>query len=387
MNKKIIVIGIIGMFLLTSITAMSAVQEESASEAPSVIHFMNPMMPNGEDYLYSLYTGETIPMAPLPIGDTIQPKWVSHWVRDEEEFPEEWDVYGNQARSDGIAIDEENGYVYLSGSSHGAYEKNGECCFFFNDAVLLKYDLDGDLQWHKILGAKADHWIGSCQVCEYNGYVYVSHTNADCNIVLSKFDSSGNEVWTQVWPGGDDNIPMGITEDNGFIYITGLTVDDGTYCDLFLLKYDTNGNEQWTLTWNNNDYNGNDIGLGVTTDSNGYVYVTGKTEKTYGDDYGDVLLVKFDSNGIFQWKKIWNGDTRDLAISIAFHDEYLYVTGVTAVYRESDTVKVFLLKYDLEGNQVWSEANSWPLWHCPRYWDDICSIFIKIQVKRRFCIC
>ena len=128
------------------------------------------------------------------------------------------------------------------------------------------------------------------------------------DIFLVKFNSSGTKQWTKQLGTSDWDSGIGVTTDSsGNIYVTGRTwggLDGNTklgFTDIFLVKYNLSGTKQWTKQLGTSDQ---DEGYGVTTDSSGNIYVTGKTKggldgNTNSGDY-DIFLVKYTSSGIKQ---------------------------------------------------------------------------------------
>ena len=101
---------------------------------------------------------------------------------------------------------------------------------------------------------------------------------------------------------------MGVTTDSsGNIYVTGKTggdLDGNTSSggnDIILVKYNSSGTKQWTKQLGTSSHDG---GNGVTTDSSDNIFVTGHTggglegNTTSGED--DIVLVKYNSSGIRQ---------------------------------------------------------------------------------------
>jgi len=97
------------------------------------------------------------------------------------------------------------------------------------------------------------------------------------------------------------------TDSSGNIYVTGKTgggldgnTSSGGY-DIFLVKYNSSGTKQWTKQLGTSS---SDSGNGVTTDSSGNIYVTGYTNggldgNTNSGSY-DIFIVKYNSSGIKQ---------------------------------------------------------------------------------------
>ena len=138
------------------------------------------------------------------------------------------------------------------------------------------------------------------------------------DIILVKYNSSGTKQWTRQLGTSSYDYGNGVTTDSSDnIYVTGSTLGnlDGNTninlgvivtfswgnSDIFLVKYDSSGTKQWTKQLGTSS---SELGEGVTTDSSGYIYVTGVTgggldENTNSGSY-DIFLVKYNSSGIRQ---------------------------------------------------------------------------------------
>ena len=71
--------------------------------------------------------------------------------------------------------------------------------------------------------------------------------------------------------------------------------------DIFLVKYNSSGTKQWTKQLGTSS---NDLGMDVTTDSSGNIYVTGYTggglDGNTNSGEWDIFLIKYNSSGIKQ---------------------------------------------------------------------------------------
>jgi len=168
--------------------------------------------------------------------------------------------------------------------------------------------------------------------CIYSGgYENVSGFT-DINIV--SLDPCGEYRWGYTWGGSNNQTGHDIAiDENDNVYLTGYfmgtNVDfdptDGVdlhssnyHWDCFVTSFDSDGNYRFTLTWGGST--GSDEGFGVCTDGSGYFYATGfffgnvdfdPGPGTYFVDSGwyvNTYIVKFDTNGNFQWVKTWGGD-------------------------------------------------------------------------------
>lgn len=107
--------------------------------------------------------------------------------------------------------------------------------------------------------------------------------------------------------------------------------------DIFVSKLDAAGTLVWALRLGGS---GNDEGLGITTDTAGNVYITGKFEDTVDFDPGpgtsnlvsmgahDIFITKLDPDGAHIWTKQIGGDDEQLANAIAVDKAgNVYTTG------------------------------------------------------------
>jgi len=136
--------------------------------------------------------------------------------------------------------------------------------------------------------------------------------------------------------------PEGITVDSsGNIYVIGSSKPYGEeYSDVLLLKYNSYGNLLWNRTWDRSQ-GGSDI----MVDSIGNIYITGGTNKK-------LLLLKYNFSGYLQWGTTWDlSSSNDWGKRIVMdHLGNIYIMGSTRENRD-----IILLKCYSNGSLQWYE--------------------------------
>jgi hypothetical protein len=129
----------------------------------------------------------------------------------------------------------------------------------------------------------------------------------------------------------------------------------------FLTKYSQDGSKVWTKLFGSA---GNDIGLALTTGSDGAIYVSGYTSYEFDGNTNsggfDAFLTKFSTDGSKVWVKLFgtSGDDRALALTTGL-DGSIYASGMTGGALDGQTFSgkgdAFLVKYqDTEATPTYS---------------------------------
>ena len=181
-----------------------------------------------------------------------------------------------------------DGSIYLTGYTKGDIEGQTNNGGF--DAFISKFDSDGNKEWTRLLGSSSDDYAygitttndGSIYITGYTtGELDGQINSGDYDAFISKFDSDGNKDWTRLLGSSSDDYASGMTTaSDGSIYLTGYTTGDidgqansGDY-DAFISKFDSDGNKDWTeLLGSSSD----DYAYGIVTGNDGSIYITGDT--------------------------------------------------------------------------------------------------------------
>lgn len=191
-----------------------------------------------------------------------------------------------------------------------------------------------------------------------------------------KFGDDGDYLWVARYDGPGHNLDYAsaIAIDNaGNVYVTGWSRSSSDYGseDYCTIKYNTNGVVQWIARYDgavNTDCYYYDYANAISVDAQGNVYITGES---WGNDVlnGDYLTLKYNSNGIMQWAKRYNGSSskEDMASSLALDaGGNVYVTGKS--FQNNKGFDMLTVKYNNAGAQQWTAR-----YDGPAYLDDAAS--------------
>jgi uncharacterized delta-60 repeat protein len=156
------------------------------------------------------------------------------------------------------------------------------------------------------------------------------------------------ELWHASYDSGGEDWALGVatdSEDN--VIVTGAS--EGSSLNYYTIKYDPDGTELWNATY---DGGGADAAYGVAVDSNDNIIVTGSSENATGNDTLDYYTIKYASNGTELWNATYDSGRWDEAFRVATDSEdNIIVTGVTGFNAFAD---YYTIKYDPNGTEMWN---------------------------------
>jgi len=166
--------------------------------------------------------------------------------------------------------------------------------------------------------------------------------------------SKGDYIYRETDDAGIDIIFNG----SGTVYVTGYTFTTLTNSDYISIKYNSNGVQQWIKTYNgtgNSTDKSNSIGL----DAADNVYITGYSIGN-GSSF-DFATIKYNSSGTQQWVQRYNGPGN---LTDAANDMFTdasgncYVTGNS--FGSSSFSDYAVIKYNSSGSQQWVQRYNGP---------------------------
>lgn len=260
----------------------------------------------------------------------------------------------------------------------------------YGDAIIVKYDKDGNLEWNKNYGGSGEEIFLDIIVVD-DGYITVGESyssDGDLNglykgssyppeydmvpsdAIVVKYDFNGNVIWKKSYGGTEDDSLNQIEKiDDGYV-VTGYTYstnsdlkETGSQGSAVIIKYDFNDNIVWKKCFGGS--NGESFSTFIETDT-GYI-LSGSSYSTDGDLTGlnkgmsDAIIVKYDLDWNISWIKNFGGSNIDrFNKTILLSDGYLSVGYSKS--NNSDLVGLnkglgdaIIVKHDFDGNIVWNK--------------------------------
>jgi hypothetical protein len=204
----------------------------------------------------------------------------------------EWDKTiggGREDRAYDVMQTSDRGYIvagHTRSTTDGSYK-----------VYIVKTDSRGNVEWSRDFGGGSDDQAFSLEQ-QGDGYVVAGYTKShgeSSDVYVVKVDLDGDLVWEKNFGGSDtEEVARSIsrTSDGGYI-LAGETnqYTYGSY-DVYLLKLDSNGNEQWSQVFGGGN---DDYGYCAIQNSKGGFTVAGQTRSTgFGSSGsgGDVYIIK-----------------------------------------------------------------------------------------------
>jgi hypothetical protein len=233
------------------------------------------------------------------------------------------------------------------------------------DALLIKLAAGGDTEWVKQFGGRYDDSILHVAV-DANSNIFVQGVfkdvanwggqdlkaggGSDNDVVLAKYDTNGDHVWSQRFGNAFNEVAGGVAVDPaGNVTMAGSFENKGSIsfgdkddhvslgeADVFVARFGNDGKLQWARTFGGERI---DVGYDVAVDAAGNAVVTGWFEGSV--DFGkggtvssknlnkDVFVVKLNAKGETVWLQTFGDKDHDQGRALAIDDKgSIYLTGL-----------------------------------------------------------
>ncbi len=207
-------------------------------------------------------------------------------------------------RSAGIVADNLGGCIVTGRSDMGVSE----------DIITISYTSAGAVSWTTFYSGPGGDDRGQAIARDASGNIYVGGIRANASnddFVTIKYNSTGVQQWANIVNGGDNDRLTTIKLDASVnVFVTGQSdIDLGGTTDYNFrtIKYNTAGVQQWNIL-SGNPVNQEDIPSDIFIDAAGNVYVAGSSDAIAGGTVNlEFMIVKYNSTGVQQWIKYYDG--------------------------------------------------------------------------------
>ncbi len=179
-----------------------------------------------------------------------------------------------------------------------------------------------------------------------------------------KFDGDGRQLWSRQSGTSDSDRAQGVaTDTDGNVSVVGWTfgalggANKGSF-DAWVIKFNGDSHPLWSRQPGTSD---GDVAQGVTTDTDGNVYVVGYTGGALGGPFKgveDAWVIKFDGDGRQLWSRQPGTSNSDRAQGVATDmDGNVSVVGFTSGALggpDKGDFDAWVIKFDGDGHQLWS---------------------------------
>ena len=268
-----------------------------------------------------------------------------------------------------------------------------------SNAFIARYDSLGNVIWaHGVLGGNVkaisvkENSVGDIfllgqfsdsAIFESDTTVVTGSYSWQSEIFLAKYDALGNFLWAKKTGVNTQSnhtpVEMEINDQddvylsarvNGPVQLDTILISNPSGNTL-LAKFNANGDALWAKIIIDN---GNETLWDMSLDQSSNVFINGVFQYNMvingnyilGSNTSDPFIMKFDSNGNFNWVQLGTGISNNWAYSIdVSFDGSIYVSGTFdgTLYFDSVSITsdayyddIFILKLDTSGNEEWIKS-------------------------------
>ena len=250
------------------------------------------------------------------------------------------------------------------------------------DAIIARFDENGDLLWVESIGGSENEIFYSVTQTSDGGFVAVGVSNSNDgdlpsnkgnnDAIIAKYNENGDFLWIKNVGGSeyDEFRSVTLASDGGFVAVGTSRSNDGDIpgnnetFDAIIVKFSENGSLLWVKTINGNV---SDALLSVTLTSEGEFVAVGTSSSSIGDIPGnkgsfDAIIVKFDENGNLLWGKSIGGIGDDSFNSVTQARDGGFIAVGASESGNGDipgnigSKDAIIAKFDENGDLLWVES-------------------------------
>ena len=228
-------------------------------------------------------------------------------------------------------------------TTDGGFIICGETSKYGGKLLIIKTDSNGVEQWSK-------KYIGCAySIKQTHDKGYIVSGNAENNALVLKIDHSGNIQWEKTFGEKQGACAYSIQQsaDMGYIFCGKKRYKNSLRSDLWVVKLDEIGNQVWDKTYGSNyDDHGNCI---IQTIDGGYAICgVKKYDLGFLHVIGQLWILKLNNAGTIQWERTYNENEFIEGTSIT-----QTINGGYAICGNQGPGNIIVLTTNYKGNKMW----------------------------------
>ena len=271
-------------------------------------------------------------------------------------------TFGGNKSDQGISFCELNGSYYMCGitRSFGAGSDDIWRLRVNEYLKMMNHNTIGNWKHHdipsKIIKTEDDHIIIVGNSWDAPGPGYRN------DLILYKYDSVGNNIWSSYFGGTSDDYSSGLieTKDNG-ILVTGINRAEGKEGAAFLMKVDENGVKKWINYYNTSH---KDMGMDVVecpdstllllVNSNTFTGKSAVSSEYLSSEATKIMIIKTDKKGNELWRKFYGDINFDFGKEIITNGKDYYFIG-SSMNNSNGSFDIVLYKINEKGDVLFTQ--------------------------------
>lgn len=265
-------------------------------------------------------------------------------VRIDSSGEQLWDQFDERFREFQTVLATEDGGIVLG----GLYKEDDVW-----DMGVIKIDADGEEEWLFHWGGDGSEECYQVINTSDGGFLAVGFTSSfgagRNDAYLIKLNEDGEEEWTRTYGTGIGEIGYAVVEaEEGGYVLAGSVFEGGDFndYDALLIRVDENGEELWTQTYGGGQ---DDLAFSIVSNESGGFTFAGRSRSYRGYNSLDFYLVRTDSDGEELWSTVYGNGRRgseQCNSLLMLEDDSYTLFGSTTYFEddERDEPNMWLLK-------------------------------------------
>ncbi|MBI4646869.1 MAG: T9SS type A sorting domain-containing protein [Bacteroidia bacterium] len=242
----------------------------------------------------------------------------------------------------------DSGNVYITGVLIGV-----NFSFF-----TMKFNTSGDFQWINYYYTNWNSGSYNCYIAiDHNENCYITtleEHNLITEFVTIKYNPAGIQQWTTIYTHPDatantNNFSTGISVDStGNVYVAGRFSYFNSGYNMLLIKYNSSGDTLWTSVYNRQD-DSDDEPEALHFNSDGNIYLAGISSYSINE----IVILKYDTNGNILSTEISENIPIGWYIIKTDINSNFYACGEVYESQDLDESYIYTIKCDANAEKLW----------------------------------